>query len=143
MTQTYANHRRYFPLYHYFAVPVLGGNVLVSLYLAVLHPLGWGGWWRVLVALALLAGIVASRASTLIVQNRLIGLEMRLRLIAALPPELGLRVPELSVKQLVGLRFAGDDELPGLVARCLAGELRTSDEVKKQVREWRPDYLRA
>ena len=83
------------------------------------------------------------RASIVTVQDRLIGLEMRLRLAAVLPAELGVRIPELRIRQLVGLRFAGDTELPHLVTRCLNGELRTADQVKREIREWRPDFVRA
>ena len=141
-TQSYANHRRVFPLYHLFALPVFLANVLVALSVAVRHPSFWNAWGVVL-ALGLVAGAVANRASTLIVQNRVIGLEMRLRLAAVLPAELRARIPELQIKQLVGLRYAGDDELAGLVERCLRGELATADAVKRAVQHWRPDYVRA
>jgi hypothetical protein len=68
---------------------------------------------------------------------------MRLRLTAVLPPELRKRIPELRIRHLVALRFAGDLELPLLVQRCLDGELRTADDVKRQIRDWRPDFVRA
>jgi hypothetical protein len=141
-TQSYSNHRRVFPLYHLFALPVLLAHVVVTVVGAVREP---GPWtvWMVVVALGLAAAAVANRASTLIVQNRVIGLEMRLRLAAVLPVELGQRIPELDIKQLVGLRYAGDAELAGLVERCLRGELATADAVKRAVRQWRPDYVRA
>jgi hypothetical protein len=116
--------------------------VLVTLGVAIRHPMLWT-FWMVIVAIGLLVGIVASRTSTLIVQNRVIGLEMRLRLATVLPVELCQRIPELHVKQLVGLRFAGDAELPSLVERCLRGELLTADAVKRAVQDWRPDYGRA
>jgi len=141
-TQSYANHRRYFALYHYVAMPILLANLIITTVHAVRFPSAWA-IWIVVVSLALVAGLVASRASTLIVQSRLIALEMRLRLAATLPPELRSRISELRLKQLVGLRFAGDDELPALVARCLSGELLTADAVKREVRDWRPDFLRA
>jgi len=140
--QTYANHRRVFPLYHLFAMPVLSANLLVAVWFAVRAP-SVHTLWQLAVAAALVAGLVASRASTLIVQNRLVGLETRLRLAATLPLELRQRIPELRLRQLIGLRFAGDAELPALVERCLAGELRTADQVKRQIREWRPDWQRA
>ena len=57
--------------------------------------------------------------------------------------ELRSRIPELHLRHLIGLRFAGDTELPVLVERCLRGELNTTDAVKREVREWRPDFLRA
>lgn len=141
-TQTYANHRRVFPLYHLFALPVLLAHVVVTLVGAVREPTAWT-IWMVVVALGIAGAAVANRASTLIVQNRVIGLEMRLRLATILPVELCQRIPELGLKQLVGLRYAGDAELPGLVERCLRGELPTADAVKRAVRQWRPDYVRA
>ena len=141
-TQSYNNHRRLFPLYHLFALPILLAHVIVTVVGAVREPSAWTVW-MVVVALGLAAAAVANRASTLIVQNRLIGLEMRLRLATVLPVELCQRIPELDIKQLVGLRYAGDAELAGLVERCLRGELATADAVKRAVRQWRPDYVRA
>lgn len=140
--QAYANHRRIFPLYHLFALPVLVANVAVAVADLVQAPSIHAGWW-VVVSTALAGGLVASRASTLIVQNRLVGLEMRLRLTAILPAELLPRIGDLTLRQIIGLRFACDSEMPDLVRRCLAGELQTADEVKRQIREWRPDYVRA
>jgi hypothetical protein len=140
--QSYSNHRRSLPLYHFVALPILGANVAVAIVQAVNHPTPASAW-GVVVAAAIVAGIVANRASTLIVQGRVIGLEMRLRLAASLPPELRSRIPDLRLRQLIGLRFAGDDELPALVERCLRGELATADAVKREIREWRPDFVRA
>jgi hypothetical protein len=140
--QSYANHRRVFPLYHLFALPILLTHVIVTTVVSVRHPSLWN-LWLVVVALGLVGGMVANRASTLIVQNRVIGLEMRLRLATVLPVELCQRIPELHLRQLVGLRYASDNELVGLVERCLRGELATADAVKREVRHWRPDYVRA
>jgi hypothetical protein len=140
--QTYANHRRFFPLYHYVALPILLANVVVAVAHAIRQPSAFNGWLVVL-AIGLLSGLLALRASALIVQNRLIALEMRLRLATTLEPELRSRIPELHLRHLIGLRFAGDEELPDLVDRCLKGELATTDAVKREVKQWRPDYLRA
>ena len=140
--QTYANHRRYFPLYHYVALPILLANMVVAIAHAIQRPTPFNAW-LVILSLGLIAGLLASRASTLHVQNRLIALEMRLRLATSLAPELRARIPELQLRHLIGLRFAGDTELPELVERCLRGELQTTDAVKRAVREWRPDYMRA
>lgn len=140
--QTYANHKRYFPLYHYVALPIFLANVVVAVAHAIRQPSAFNEWLVVL-AIGLVAGVVACRASVLIVQNRLIGLEMRLRLATTLAPELRARISELQLRHLVGLRFAGDAELPGLVERCLRGELPTTDTVKQAIRDWRPDFVRA
>lgn len=140
--QTYATHRRWFPLFHYVALPIVLANVVVAVAHAIRQPSLFNAWF-VVVSIGLVAGFVANRASTLFVQSRLIALEMRLRLATTLPAELRSRIPELSLRQLIGLRFAGDDELPGLVERCLHGELSTTDSIKRAVQHWRPDYLRA
>ncbi len=140
--QRYANHRRLFPVFHYLALPILLGNVLVAVMHAIRRPTAWNAWLVVL-SIGLFAGLVASRASALLVQNRLIGLEMRLRLASTLPPELRSRIPELHLRHLIGLRFASDAELAALVDRCLQGEFPTTDSVKRAVQDWRPDYLRA
>jgi hypothetical protein len=140
--QSYANHRRYFPLFHYVALPILLANVMVAVAHAIQRPTPFNGWLALL-SIGLVAGVVANRASTLHVQNRLIGLEMRLRLATTLAPELRARIHELHLRHLIGLRFAGDAELPGLVERCLRGELATTDAVKREIRDWRPDFIRA
>lgn len=141
-TQSYANHRRVFPLFHYVALPILFANVAVAVWHAIRRPSPWNAW-LVVVSVALVAGLVASRASALYVQDRVILLETGLRLAAVLPPELRMRIPELRRRQLIALRFACDAELPGLVERCLRGELPTADAVKRAIRDWRPDHLRA
>lgn len=140
--QNYANHKRFFPLFHYVALPILLVNVLLAVMHAISRPTAWNAWLVVL-SIGLFAGLVTSRASALLVQNRLIGLEMRLRLATTLPPELRARIPELQLRHLIGLRFASDAELPALVGRCLSGELTTADSVKRAVQDWRPDYIRA
>jgi hypothetical protein len=140
--QNYANHRRIFPLYHLVAIPIVTLNILVLAGQLAYRP-ALSAVWPVIFAIGVATGFLACRASILTVQDRLIGLEMRLRLAAVLPPELVVRIPELRIRHLVGLRFAGDAELPLLVQRCLAGELQTADQVKRQIREWRADFVRA
>lgn len=140
--QSYANHRRWFPLFHYFALPILTIHVVVTT-TGLLRQPSLETAWSVVVALALLGGILANRVSALIVQSRVVRLETTLRLMRVLPAELRPRVSELRLGHLVALRFAPDEELPGLVERCLNGELRSVDEVKRAIRRWQPDHVRA
>ena len=140
--QSYANHRRWFPLFHYFALPILTIHVVVTT-TGLLRQPSLETAWSVVVALALLGGILANRVSALIVQSRVVRLETTLRLMRVLPAELRPRVPELRLGHLVALRFAPDEELPALVERCLSGELRSVDEVKRAIRNWQPDHVRA
>jgi len=140
--QHYANHRRFLPLYHFFALPVLVINMLVATYAFIRTPGGWTGW-AVVVAAALAGGLLAVRYSILIVQNRIIRLELMMRLAHVLPADTRSRMSELKLGQMIGLRFASDAELPGLVQRCLSGDLKGAEQIKREIKDWQPDYVRA
>ncbi len=140
--QSYANHTRWNPLHHFVAVPILAANLVWRVLQAVRHPSG-ETWWGAVLAFGLLAGLVAARLQALTVQNRVVRLETRLRLERVLTPDLAARVGELRLGQLLGLRFASDAELPALGRRSLAGELATAGAIKREVKDWQPDYLRA
>jgi hypothetical protein len=140
--QTYPSHRRYFPPWHFFILPVLAVHVLLQLREAVVRP-GPGTAFAFLVAVALALGLSLARWMVLRVQDRVIRLEETLRLERLLPPERRAGVEQLSVKQLVALRFASDAEVPHLVERILDGSLVEPDEIKRDVQHWRPDHLRA
>jgi hypothetical protein len=140
--QTYKTHARFFPPFHFFVAPVLLINVLVAGWLLYRSP-STLGVWEVIVAVALLVLAFVARVMVLAVQDRVIRLEMRLRMREVLPADLQARIPQLTREQCVGLRFASDAELPALVRKVLAGELKTASEIKRQVGEWQGDYLRA
>ena len=141
-TQTFANHRRVFPLYHYVAAPIVTLNLVYTAIVAFRAP-GKATIWAFVFAVGVAALLLASRTMVLIVQNRVIRLEQRLRLVALLPDHLRSRIVELKLTQLIGLRFASDSELASLVERCLAGELKDGDEVKRAITNWQADFLRA
>ena len=94
-TQTYATHRRLFPLFHFVALPILLANVVVAVAHAIRQPSPFNAW-LVILSLGLVGAILASRASALIVQNRLIALEVRLRLATTLTPDLRSRAEAAS-----------------------------------------------
>jgi uncharacterized protein DUF6526 len=141
-TQTYANHRRFFALYHYVALPIVALNVVYTAIIAFRAP-GKATIWSFIFAIGVASGVLAARTMVLIVQNRVIRLEQRLRMVALLPDHLRGRIVELNLSQLIGLRFASDAELPSLVERCLAGELKNAEAVKKAITNWQADFLRA
>jgi hypothetical protein len=138
--QSYANHTKFDPPFHFFVLSVLLINIFIVGYLLFRHP-GIGGTWLLFVSVALfvLAGRVRSWATHL--QDRVIRIEERLRLAAVLPEPSRSRIAELSDSQIVGLRFASDAELPALFQRALDEKLSRSD-IKKAITNWRPDYSR-
>jgi hypothetical protein len=139
--QTYATHRRYVPLFHFFVIPVLAINVLAQIYVAVRHFSGRSAW-DVLVALALAALVWTTRGMATTAQDRIIRLEERLRLERCLPPDLRGRLGELTAGQLVALRFCPDDEVTELTRAVLGGELRGREAIKQRIKNWRADLLR-
>lgn len=140
--QNFKNHAAFRPPFHFFVIPVLFLNVLNSIRQVWLAPSGSTVFALIVAAAVLMLGFL-SRIMALTVQDRLIRLEMRLRLREVLPSDLQARVGDLSVKQLIALRFACDAELPDLVREVLAGKLATQKEIKQRVKEWQADYLRA
>ena len=140
--QTYKNHARLLPPFHFFVLPVLLLNLLYQIRLSF-GASTLGSVWAVVVALALLTLAVLSRVQANTVQDRVIRLEMRMRLRELLPADLQARIHDLTPRQLVALRFACDAELPELVREVLAGKLSTQKEIKTRVRDWQGDWLRA
>lgn len=142
MTQTYQTHR-HFPRYYFgVAVPAAWVALLLAAWSCYRRP-SLETAVPLVLAVALTLVLLVARVMANRVQDRVIRLEMRLRLRDVLPPTLHPRSSALTTRQLVGLRFASDAELPALVERCLAGELTTGDAVKRAIRDWQPDYLRA
>ena len=140
--QTYKNHTRFNPPFHFFIVPVLFLYLVNTLRHLWLDP-SRGTAFAVVVAAALMTLAIVSRLQTVAVQNRVIRLEMRLRLREVLPAALAARITELTTMQLVALRFASDAELPDLVRDVLDGKLATQKEIKLRVKNWQSDWLRA
>lgn len=140
--QTYKNHAAIRPAFHFFVLPVLLLNALNEIWQVWLNP-SLSTAFAFVVAVALLMLGLLSRIMTLAVQDRVIRLEMRLRLRGCLPAELHNRINDLTPKQLIALRFASDAELPELVRDVLAGKLGAQKEIKMRVKNWQADYLRA
>ena len=140
--QSYKSHTRLLPPFHFFVLTIMFINFLNAVRHAILQTtLHW--FWEVVFALALVGLALFSRVQALTVQDRVIRLEERLRLRQVLPPDLHPHINALSHRQLVALRFAGDDEVPDLVRQIVGGKLTTAKEIKMQVKHWRPDWLRA
>jgi Family of unknown function (DUF6526) len=142
MAQSFENHTKLVPPFHFFVLPVLAFNVVWSIYRLV-HSFNAEAVVSLVVALALVTLALFGRLFALSVQDRVIRLEMRLRMMQLLPQELRPRIPEFNVDQLVSLRFAGDAELPGLCRKVLDEKLTDRKTIKKLIQNWQADNLRA
>jgi hypothetical protein len=138
--QTYANHVRYDPSFHFLLFPVAAITFIVIVRKAVAGPSALS-IWMAFASLVFLYGVLLMRAYSLKVQDRIIRLEERLRLMELLPPEKHVRIPELTRKQLVALRFASDAELPALAERSWNEKLEPK-QIKQAIKDWRGDYFR-
>ena len=142
MPQTFENHAKIVPAFHYFVLPVFLINLGWSFY-RVWNFLSTGTVISLLLAAALTLGALYGRMFALTVQDRVIRLEMQLRLQNLLAPELRARIGEFNVGQLVSMRFASDAELPELARKVLDEHLIDRKAIKKLVKNWQPDLLRA
>lgn len=141
--QSFANHGRYVPVYHFFAVPVFVVNFVWSFFRLRTLGFSFAGVFGVLLAAALVVLVLEARLFALAVQDRVIRLEERVRYERVLPEELRWRADELTVNQFVALRFASDDELPQLMRKVLDEKLTERKAIKQLIKTWRPDSLRA
>ena len=141
--QNFKNHVQFVPLFHFFSAPVLIMSFVWSCVRLWKSHFAIEGFLGVVVAAGLLTTLLSARLAALAVQDRVIRMEMRQRLRESLPPALCARINELTPRQLVALRFASDAELADLVREVLDGKLATSKEIKRRVKDWQGDWLRA
>ena len=139
--QSYANHRRFVPAFHFLTFGILGINLLWRLYQTWRH-FGPGSVIDLLLAGALVLLALYTRYFALRAQDRVIRLEERLRLARLLPADLHPRIEEFRPSQLIALRFASDEELPQLARAVLEEGIRNRDLIKQRIRSWRADRMR-
>lgn len=136
--QTFANHRRIDPWYHYVAFSLVAMAFIWSI-IRLCHSREY--LWQVITASALLVVWAKVRVYALRVQDRVIRLEETLRMNALLPEALKARISELKPGQFVALRFASDLELAARVEEALMEGLG-NEAIKKRIQMWRPDTFR-
>jgi hypothetical protein len=139
--QTYATHRQVVPLYHF----VLQGLLLLTLIGACVNlyrSLGtarlYGSSLILVLTFVTIMVAVFSRWFALRAQDRAIRAEEQLRHYVLTGRLLDTR---LTMRQIIGLRFAGDEELASLAERAVNDNL-SEDAIKKAVRHWRADTYR-
>ncbi len=141
--QNFSNHVRWVPAYHFFVLPVFVLNFGWSIFRLIRPGFSWDGVIHLLTAAALFVFAINARVFALAVQDRVIRMEERQRLARLLPEDLQPRIGEFTKSQLVALRFASDEELPGLAHKVLNDKVADTKAIKQLVKNWRADYMRA
>jgi hypothetical protein len=145
--QSFAHHTRWDPPFHFFILPVFVVGLIMTLIHFFAHITEgdfrdhFHDFLLILLATALLLLVFKVRLNSLKVQDRVIRLEERLRLSQLMSEPLRSRIPELTVDQLCGLRFASDGEVAKLAERAMNEKLSRAD-IKKAIQTWRPDNWR-
>lgn len=140
--QNYSNHTRLVAGFHFVLLPILLLTLIgscVNLYKS------WGDHTRfysaalilVLTFCVILTALLA-RMFALKAQDRAIRAEENFRHYLLTGKTLD---PRLSVRQIIGLRFASDEEFPALAAKA-AEEGTSEDDIKKSVKNWKADHYR-
>jgi hypothetical protein len=143
LEQNLKNHGRYDPLVHFVLLPILVANLVFAVFHLIRHwataPIA-SAWFLVL-SLAVFIPFTKLRSYPLRVQDRVIRLEERMRLQALAPAEWHTQIYRLTEDQLIGLRFAADDEVVELAKLALEGKLDRK-QIKERIKSWRPDNWR-
>ena len=133
------HHQVVWSYYLYTGIPIL---FLIALSVIYFFKLGFVFQYEpvmfLLTGWILLIMFFRSRGFALRAQDRAIRAEEGLRYFILTGKKLD---PSLSIKQIVALRFASDQEFPDLVQRTIDENLGNK-EIKQLVKNWRADYYR-
>ena len=139
--QSFDNHAKMVPMFHGVTFGLLVIN-LVWAGVRVFRNFSTGTVVALLLAVALILVMFWARLFALGVQDRVIRLEERLRMAQLLPDDLKSRIGDFTTGQLIALRFASDEELPGLARRVLNEGITDRKTIKQAVKNWRADHQR-
>lgn len=138
--QCLKNHGRLDPSFHVVTFFVLIVNLVVAIFYMVQH-LGLYSAWLVVLSVVVFIPFFKLRLYPMKVQDRVIRLEERIRLQALAPAEWHTQIFRLTEDQLIGLRFAADDEVVELAKQALEHNLNRK-QIKERIKDWRADNWR-
>ena len=139
--QNFNNHRRFYPIHHFFLTPLLIGLLVWSIVHCTKNGFSFPNIYFVLCSFILSLMTLISRIYALKNQNRIIRLEMRYRYFELTGKSFSEKEKELKLGQIIALRFAGDTELIALSERAISENLSPT-EIKKAITNWVGDYHR-
>ncbi len=140
--QNYTNHRRLYPAHHFILTPITAAALAFAF--AIIgdsESIGKQEIFNVLVASALVLAVLIARIYAIKNQNRIIRLEMRYRYFELTGKSFKEKESQLSLSQIIALRFAGDDELLQLIDKSISEKL-SNKQIKQSIQNWQADYKR-
>lgn len=136
--QNYKNHTQWNPLHHFILSPI----TLVVLIMAIVAWFqGEGSVFNTLLAVGLVLVTLVARMYGLTLQDRLIRMEMRHRYFELTGNRFAETEAKLTLKQIIALRFASDEELLTLIDQTLKENLAPK-QIKQAIKNWVPDHNR-
>ena len=140
--QNYSNHTRLMAGFHFVLLPILLLTLIgagVNLYRS------WGDHTRfysaaliMVLTFCVVMAALLGRVGALMAQDRAIKVEENFRHYLLTGKTLD---PRLTVRQIIGLRFASDEEFVALAAKS-AAEGTSEDDIKKSIKNWKADNYR-
>ncbi|MBA5246080.1 hypothetical protein H1R16_00510 [Marnyiella aurantia] len=141
--QNYSNHIRFYAPHHFILLPLLLIHLGVGIWQVFSDDENQILWilFSTLIFLILFLTIMLRQHYALTIQDRLLRLEFKQRYFEIY----GKRSDEveklLSFGQMAALRFAYDDEFIILLEDAVKNKT-SAKEIKKSIKNWRPDLLR-
>lgn len=141
--QNFENHIRFYPPHHFVFYPVTLLLLGTSIYFAVSAPEQRAIWLfiAVIIALIIWVAFMLRQHYSMVLQNRIVRLELRYRYFALTGTRLETFEHQLDDSQLFALRFAPDEELHALIQRAVTENL-SGKAIKKSIKNWKGDYHR-
>ena len=142
-TQNYSNHKRYYVPHHFIFLPILAGLQTLGVWKYFNDKENTLIWllFSVIIFLIIYLTVMVRQHYALENQNRIIRLEFQQRYFEIFGERSDKVIEQLKFSQIAALRFAYDEEFKTLLAQALNKNI-SGDEIKKSIKNWRPDYHR-
>ena len=142
-TQNYSNHKRYYIPHHFIFLPILAGLQTLGVWKYFNDKENTLIWllFSVIIFLIIYLTVMVRQHYALENQNRIIRLEFQQRYFEIFGERSDKVIEQLKFSQIAALRFAYDEEFKTLLAQALNKNI-SGDEIKKSIKNWRPDYYR-
>ena len=142
-TQNYQNHRKFYPPHHFILLPlliILEAYGIYKIWDDEANQLVWI-LFSIVIFLIFYLAFMTRQHYAIGLQNRIVRLEFRQRYFEIFKTRSDDVSEKLSFGQIAALRFAYDEEFKELLYQAL-NENISGDEIKKSIKNWRPDNER-